>query len=210
MFYKTEHGFNGRGTFSNPNIYYSLGPVPAPIDHNFSYGLKLKNIINIDLKLLSNPESRPQNLNEPIQALISLLTSYRTLKLDNTTKEKEYCLEFAKKILLPLFGEVIFEMGYADYIEGVQGATVEHLGLGSESTWHGVMGMRIRGCDFVTTIEHLHENSDSDDSSSNDKPLGTISPGNTINIKGKKVSYQNKNIVTKILCTRIVLEMLIS
>ena len=83
--------------------------------------------------------------------MVSLLTSCRTLKLDNKTKEKEYCLEFAKTILIPLFGEVIFEMGYADYIKGVQGATLEHLGLGSESTWHGVTEMRIRGCDFVTT-----------------------------------------------------------
>ena len=78
-------------------------------------------------------------------------------------------------------------MGYTEYIKEVTGASLQHLGLGPNEMWHGVTEIRIRGCDFVTTMEH-QENSDSDSESIVkviNKPPRSISPGNLINIEGK-------------------------
>lgn len=185
-FYHAEHSFNGRGVFSFPNIHTAIQEIPT-FDRDMLCSTTLENLIEINLEELNDQGKQPASVWNSITTLAGVLKE--KVILDDTRNEKEYVVEFSKKVLIPLFGEVELELGYSQYIVGVHGAKVEFLGLGSDQTWHGSTEVRMRGCDFIVTMEHSDNESDSDsdeDDAGNVSPSSHgASPGNTISIEGK-------------------------
>lgn len=142
-------------------------------DSGFSKGVTLDRLIDIDLELFSQPEKRPDVMKDHFERLITLLKECRgsNLKIEKITKskdivEKDVVYTIGKKILIPLFRNVVFEKGYDYYVSDLQGAEVKTLGIGSLDTWHGGSEIRIESCDVLLTLNPLVEEplgSDSDD-----------------------------------------------
>lgn len=44
--------------------------------------------------------------------------------------EKEVAVKLAKKLFAPLFGEVIFELGYKDYVKDIEGMKTQRFDIG--------------------------------------------------------------------------------
>lgn len=68
------------------------------------------------------------------------------------SSEQVILIEIAKKLLIPLFGTVIFEKSYQDYVHDLEGAEAEHIGLGSMNTWHTSADLKIESCYLVQTF----------------------------------------------------------
>ena len=135
-------------------------------------------IFHFDPTLFSSAESRPEELKESIEKLISIIQSRKTIELESVVNtEKEVLINIGKKVLVPLFGNVAFEKSYRASLRGTQ-IPAEPIGFGSQKTWYGTPDLRIHGCVCVSTSgvdkdEGESESDESDDSS--DASLSSIS-----------------------------------
>ena len=123
-------------------------------------------IFHFDPTLFSSAESRPEELKESIEKLISIIQSRKTIELESVVNtEKEVLINIAKKVLVPLFGNVTFEKSYRASLRGTQ-IPVEPIGFGSQKTWYGTPDLRIHSCVCVSTsgVDKDEGESDSDES----------------------------------------------
>lgn len=61
-------------------------------------------------------------------------------------------VDLAQKVLVPLFGSVVFESVYADLVKNIDNVDAKDIGIGSKSTFHGMPDMRLPGLDVLTSV----------------------------------------------------------
>lgn len=190
--YHTPVFFTSRGAFSRASII--LEPYKDKAEM-YDEVVRLRRLVDFETM-----EKMPEVLNESFERLLSTLSS-RKFFLDKTrgASEKEVVINVAKKILIPLFGKVIFEHSYSSHIDGVEGADTDYLGFGSSDTWHGEPDLRVCGCDFVCTSEHLDGESDEDGDV--EEAQYRVTP--TVNVEGKR-KFNSRRDMSQLVTTSVV------
>ena len=120
--------------------------------------MSFHDVINLDI--LENP---PDELHHSIKKLRQVLKS--NLALPTANSEMDLVIELVQNLFIPLFEQVELEPKYSHYIKGISGATTTDLGMGSASTWHGEVEIRIRGVELITTSTSLQIDDDDDSDS---------------------------------------------
>ena len=155
-------------------------------------------IFHFDPTLFSSAESRPEELKESIEKLISIIQSRKTIELESVVNtEKEVLINIAKKVLVPLFGNVAFEKSYRASLWGTQ-IPAEPIGFGSQKTWYGTPDLRIHGCVCVSTsgVDKDEGESDSDESDGDELDDSSDASLSSISIEGKVKSQLVATAVT--------------
>ncbi len=96
-------------------------------------------------------------------------------KMSKKTCEEDAVVNLAQQLFLPLFGEVIFELGYKDYVKYFKGMKAQRIGIGSQNTLHGTPDARLGlvPCLFTTShsVEGEEEEGEDEEEEEEDKAL---------------------------------------
>ena len=76
--------------------------------------------------------------------------------------ERNVLIEIARSLLLPLFGNVTFEIDYRKHVKvDLEGAA--HIGLGSPVTWNGTADLRVYGDWHIITTAGVDDESEDEE-----------------------------------------------
>lgn len=156
-FCKISGTYNVQGAFSDIRL-----PFTHFTDESGSYTpmLTLDDLLDFDVKLLNDPQIRPEELKEPFEYLLNVTKTCRCEEwtVSEKASEKKVLLYIAEKIIVPLFGHIIFEKNtYSGVEKTVRGATSRHMGIGNRAVWYGSADFRVDTCNFVPTCLKLTE-----------------------------------------------------
>ena len=151
FFYKITNGFNPTTPFSKAYLTFEHYK-----DNGQALAVRFKNLFTFDGTLLDTPDKRPEDLAASMDKLVRSMKE-KSPYTGTFATEGELVINLCRDVLIPLFGEVTLEKRYAKKItdNDLQGATAEHIGMGTKTTWHGTPDLRVKGCPLVTTTVPL-------------------------------------------------------